>query len=120
MPFLQAGFNGRNYDTGIRGWTAHVRDQGQRFAPAELRQFVCGDYFWHGKRPRPFLSWGECVVLRSHPRIKLRYEYQTGLAYSDLATRKEEPAWEWVEERRRALEPRPPAPPKPEQLEIAL
>ncbi len=34
MPFLKAGFNGRNYDTGIRGFTHHV-DGPRKLKPAE-------------------------------------------------------------------------------------
>ena len=61
MPFLKAGFNGRNTKTGIRGWTRHVA--GKRFAPAELRRFDSGDYFWLGEH---FLAWGENIVLGTH------------------------------------------------------
>lgn len=58
MPFLQAGFNARHYDTGIRGWTR--RAAGGPFAPAMLIRFKCGDYAWPGDR---FLAWGDHVVL---------------------------------------------------------
>lgn len=86
MPFLQAGFNGRNYKTGIRAWTRHVR--GSSFAPAELRYFECGDFFWLGKN---FLSWGECVVIGTHWCFDLPHEftYEHGLAHCDLVTREE-------------------------------
>jgi hypothetical protein len=99
MPFLQAGFNARNFDTGIRGWTRHVR--GGKFAPAELRIFTpSNDYFWYGAR---FLSWGECVVLGTHHGFELAWEYQNGLAHCVLETREEVPAWQWVELRRARL-----------------
>lgn len=99
MPFLQAGFNARNRDTGIRGWTRHAR--GGTFAPAELRQFHRGqDFFWYGEH---FLTWGEFVVLGSHYGFELPWEYQNGLAHSDVETREEHPAWEWVEGRRAAM-----------------
>jgi hypothetical protein len=102
MPFLKAGFNPRNRDTGIRGWTRPAR--GGRFMPAELRSFECGDYFWldAGKKPR-FLAWGECVVLGSWYEFDLPWEYQNGLAHCVIDTREEVPAWEWVEARRRKL-----------------
>jgi len=105
MPFLQAGFNAANYKTGIRGWTRHVRDDKRRFAPAELRRFDCDDYFWFGERRdgTGFVSWGECVVLGSHWAFDLPWEYQNGLAHSDLETREEHPAWKWVEKRRAAM-----------------
>lgn len=64
MPFLKAGFNGRNTKTGIRGWTRHIA--GKRFAPAELRRFDSGDYFWLGEH---FLAWGENVVLGTRPEF---------------------------------------------------
>lgn len=80
MPFLRAGFNGRNVDTGIRGWTRPL--DGQRgFAPAELRRFKCGDFFWYGKR---FLAWGEQVVLGTWPAIELPLEHQIDLPQSRL------------------------------------
>lgn len=80
MPFLRAGFNAQNRDTGIRGWTRHV--DGNRFAPAELRQFRCGDFFWYGAR---FLAWGEQVVLGSRNELDLPWNAQYGLAQSRLA-----------------------------------
>lgn len=103
MPFLKAGFNARNTDTGIRGWTRHVR--GKQFAPAELRRWQCGDYFWIGERhgKGTFIVWGEFVVGGSHYGFDLAWEYQNGLAHSDIDTREETPAWGWVEERRRKL-----------------
>ena len=103
MPFLRAGFNARNRDTGIRGWTRHVN--GSQFAVAELHVFQCGDFFWYGERQKlgAFLVWGEQVVLGSHWIFDLPWEYQNGLAHSDLDTREEHPAWEWVEKRRRAM-----------------
>lgn len=57
MPFLRAGFNARNRDTGIRAWTRALR--GSTFAVGELRQFQCGDFFWYGDRPKlgAFLVW---------------------------------------------------------------
>lgn len=88
MPFLQAGFNGRNYRTGIKGWTRPAR--GGRFAPAELRLFECGDFFWYGAR---FLAWGEQVVLGSWG-IDLPWEHQHGLPRSDIETRRELGRWE--------------------------
>ena len=104
MPFLRAGFNHRNRDTGIRGWTRPAR--GGKFAAAELRQFVpSGDYFWLDAREKPrFLAWGEQVVLGSWYEFDLPWEYQNGLAHCDIETREEHPAWDWVEERQRALE----------------
>lgn len=105
MPFLKAGFNGRNRDSGVRGWTRHVRDPERRFAPAELRQFMpSGDYFWLDVRDPPrFIAWGECVVLGSWHEFDLPWDYQNGLAHCVIETREEVPAWEWVEERRRKL-----------------
>lgn len=99
MPFLRAGFNARNTDTGIRGWTRQAR--GGRFALAELRRFGCGDYFWYGAR---FLAWGEQVVLGTWRAFDLPWAYQNGLGHCDIATREEHKAWEWVEERQRELE----------------
>lgn len=100
MPFLKAGFNGANYKTGIKGWTRPER--GGKFAPAELRQFECGDYFWLGVR-HGFVAWGECVVLGSWYEFDLPWEYQNGLAHCVIETREEVPAWEWVEKRRRDM-----------------
>ena len=83
MPFLKAGFNGRNHDTGIRGFTCHVRSNRRKVAPAELRRFACGDYFWYGDRgpgKGGFIAWGECVVIASHEAFKRR----TGLPQSRL------------------------------------
>lgn len=118
MPFLRAGFNPGNWKTGIRGWTRPL--QGRRsFAPAELRRFDCGDYFWLGIKKPAFLAWGDYVVLGSWG-IDLAWEYQNGLAHSDIETRKEHPAWEWVEKRRRDMEPKPPRPPRPEQFAITF
>lgn len=103
MPFLKAGFNGRNRDTGIRGWTRSAR--GGPFKPAELRCFECGDYFWlDAGTPTRFLAWGECVVLGSHWGFDLPWEYQNGLAHCDIETREEHPAWQWAEERRAKME----------------
>jgi hypothetical protein len=99
MPFLQAGFNGRHFTTGIRGWTRHI-DGKSKFAPAELIRFEAGDYAWHGKR---FLSWGECVVLGSWA-ISLAWEYQNQLPQCDLVTREELVPWQWVVERRAKIE----------------
>lgn len=90
MPFLQAGFNASNRDTGIRGWTRHL--SGGQFAPAELRQFHRGqDFFWFGGRPGKghFLTWGEFVVLGSHYGFELADEYQYALPRCDLETRRE-------------------------------
>lgn len=84
MPFLKAGFNGRNYDTGIRGWTRH-RDGG-KFKPAELRMFACGDYFWYGAS---FLAWGESVVIGSHWGFDIPWEFQNALPRCDIDTRRE-------------------------------
>lgn len=83
MPFLRAGFNARSRDTGIRAWTRHV--EGRKFAPAELRQFSAGDYFWLDveKSPR-FLSWGEQVVIGTWREFDLADEYQFGLPMSKL------------------------------------
>jgi hypothetical protein len=93
MPFLRAGFNGRNFDTGIRGWTRPI-DGHRRFAPAELRMFACGDYFWYGIcRPR-FLAWGEACTLGSWHEFTLPWHCQEGLAHSDLDTREEHKAWD--------------------------
>lgn len=99
--FLQAGFNARNHDTGIRGWTRHVRGNRGGFAPAELRRFVCGDYFWYGAR---FVVWGEQCVLGTHHGFSLPWEYQERLPQCDLDTREEAEVWPWVEERRRKME----------------
>lgn len=93
MPFLKAGFNGRNYKTGIRGWTRPAR--GGKFAPAELRIFECGDFFWLGDR---FLAWGENVVLGSHWGFDLPWQYQEGLARCDLDTRREHAATKWSDD----------------------
>lgn len=98
MPFLRAGFNGRNFHTGIRAWTRPL--DGRKFAPAELRMFACGDFFWHGKG---FIAWGEQCVIGSHWGFDLPWEFQNGLAHSDLETKKEHPAWEWVEKRRATM-----------------
>jgi hypothetical protein len=97
--FLQAGFNGRNYRTGILGWTRHVRDPKRRFLPAQLRQFECGDYFWHGDHPDGggFMSWGEQVVLGSFYCFDLPHEwtYEPGLPHCDLDTREEHEGIDW-------------------------
>lgn len=87
MPFLRAGFNARNRDTGIRGWTRYIG--GGQFAAAELRVFRCGDYFWMGDHPKggTFLEWGEQVVLGSHWGFDLPYKWQDPLPKCDLATR---------------------------------
>lgn len=97
MPFLRAGFNARNFDTGIRAWTRHVR--GRIFAPAELRLFAHGgDYFWYG---RNFLSWGESVVIGTHWSFKLEHEhsYEHGLPHCDLDTREEHAGIDWSQYR---------------------
>ena len=100
MPFLKAGFNARNRDTGIRGWTRHVN--GRVFAPAELRVFLNGeDFFWFGERPKlgGFIVWGERVVLGSWG-IDLPAEHQWNLPQCDIETRRERGRWvrgEWVE-----------------------
>lgn len=106
MPFLKAGFNARNRDTRIRGWTRHVN--GGQFAAAELRRFRCGDLFWLGERIVKgellnFLVWGEQVVLGSHWGFDLPWEFQNGLAHSVIETREERPAWKWAEEMRAKL-----------------
>lgn len=80
MPFLRAGFNGKNRDTGIRGWTRPANGE-RRFEPAELRAFRCGDYFWYGRR---FLAWGEQCVLGTWRSFDLRWEWQYGLPQSRL------------------------------------
>lgn len=98
MPFLRAGFNGRHYATGIRGWTRHIR--GGRFAQARLICFEAGDLAWRGER---FLAWGEQCVLGSHWGFELPWEFQNGLAHCDIDTREEHPAWEWVEKRRAVM-----------------
>ena len=90
MPFLKAGFNARNTKTGIFGWTRHARGNRRGFAVAELRRFVCGDYFWLGIGQR-FLTWGECVVIGSRPEFYLPIRFQYGLAQCDVATRAERP-----------------------------
>lgn len=90
MPFLRAGFNARNRDTGVRGWTRHV--DGREFAAAELRRFQCGDFFWYGDRgpgKGGFLVWGEQVVLGSHYGFELPDEYQYALARCDIESRRE-------------------------------
>lgn len=103
MPFLRAGFNHRNRDTGIRGWTRPA--SGGRFMPAELRCFACGDFFWIDARAKPrFLAWGESCVLGSWYEFDLPWEYQRHLPACDLVTRAEAEVWPWVEERRRKLE----------------
>lgn len=99
MPFLRAGFNARNRDTGIRGWTRNAA--GGRFALAELRVFACGDFFWYGAR---FLAWGEQVVLGTWNDFELDWHYQHGLAHCVIDTREEVEAWGWAEERRTELE----------------
>jgi len=66
MPFLKAGFNARNFVTGIKGWTRPA--SGGRFQPAELRRFESGDYFWYGVR-RGFLARGEACVLGTWPEF---------------------------------------------------
>lgn len=87
MPFLKAGFNARNRDTGVRGWTRHAN--GREFAPAELRRFQCGDFFWLGDRPKlgSFLVWGELVVMGTHYGFDLPYEFQHALPKCDLESR---------------------------------
>lgn len=80
MPFLRAGFNARNRDTGIRGWTRPYGGR-SRFAPAELRLFTCGDFFWYGAR---FLAWGEQCALGSHWAFDLPSAWQYGLPKSRL------------------------------------
>lgn len=80
MPFLRAGFNARNFDTGIRGWTRPYNGSAS-FAPAELRMFACGDLFWYGAR---FLSWGEQVVLGTYRTFDLPWNWQHGLPQSKL------------------------------------
>lgn len=65
MPFLKAGFNARNRDTGIRAFTASTTAR-TGFKPAELRCFDCGDYFWLGVRKPSFLAWGENVVIGTY------------------------------------------------------
>ena len=77
--FLRAGFNARNHDTGIRGWTRHVR--GAKFARAELRRFSSGEYFWYGER---FLSWGDAIILGTHWSFDLPWEWQHGLPQCEL------------------------------------
>lgn len=99
MPFLQAGFNFRNRSTGIVGWTRHVR--GRHFALSRLIRFMpANDYAWYGQR---HLAWGDFIVLGTHWGFELPWEYQNGLGSCDIATRKETPAWEWAEERRRDM-----------------
>lgn len=104
--FLQAGFNGRNYRTGISGWTRHVRDEKRRFRPAQLREFECGDFFWTGKHPDGggFMAWGEEVVLGTHYGFELAWEYQNQLPQCDIETREELVPWPWAAEARRKLE----------------
>jgi hypothetical protein len=94
MPFLRAGFNGRHYSTGIRGWTRHI-DGKSKFAPASLICFEAGDYAWRGAR---FLAWGECVVLGSHYGFDLPHEctYEPGLPHCDLDTREEHEGIDWA------------------------
>lgn len=94
MPFMKAGFNGRNRDTGIRAWTRHVT--GRTFAPAELRRFQCGDLFWLGERmvkgeKRWFLVWGEEVVIGTWPEFKLPDEWQYGLPQSVIQSPERRP-----------------------------
>jgi hypothetical protein len=60
MPFLRAGFNPKNHDTGIRAATAPAGSR-RGYEPAELRRFACGDYFWYGEG---FIAWGECCVFK--------------------------------------------------------
>lgn len=79
MPFLRAGFNGRHYNTGVRGWTRPAG--GGRFKLAELIQFEGGDFAWHGKG---FLAWGENVVLGTRPEFSLPQEWQRDLPMSRL------------------------------------
>lgn len=67
VPFLQAGFNGRHYDTGICGATRHI--DGKRFAPARLICFEKGDYAWRGDH---FLAWGEQVVIGTWEGLAVR------------------------------------------------
>lgn len=63
MPFLRAGFNGRNRDTGIRGWTRPLA--GGKFALAELRLMHAGDLLWVGAGKHAFVAWGEACVFGS-------------------------------------------------------
>lgn len=95
MPFLQAGFNAGNFKTGIRAWTRHVR--GGTFAPAELRRFDCGDYFWLGLRRHAFLVWGEFVVIGTRREFDLKHEwsYEPGLPHCDIDTREEHAGIDW-------------------------
>lgn len=84
MPFLQAGFNARHRDTGIRGWTRPLN--GGRFDPAELIAFACGDYAWHVRRGNSghgVIAWGEQAVLGSYG-IELAEEHQAGLPMSKM------------------------------------
>jgi hypothetical protein len=101
MPFLQAGFNAHNTKTGIRGWTRNAAGNRHGFAPAELRRFDCGDYFWLGDGPRgAFLRWGEQIVLGSWYEFTLPHEHQWNLPQCDLDTRRERGRWvrgEWVD-----------------------
>ncbi len=101
MPFLRAGFNPRNRGTGIRAWTRNVHDPKIKFALAELRVHACGDMFWRGVAVN-FWEWGEQCVIGTWG-FSLCWEFQNGLAHSDVETRKESPAWEWVEKRRASI-----------------
>lgn len=84
MPFLRAGFNPRNHDTGIRAMTSG----GRRFKPAELREFASGDLFWYGDG---FLAWGlNVVAFRSYVRLQGTWQ---GLPCCHLDTRAEDKTW---------------------------
>ena len=67
MPFLRAGFNARNRKTRIRAITRPAEGLARQ-APAELRQFECGDYFWFGQK---FLAWGESCRFMTWPGLGL-------------------------------------------------
>lgn len=72
MPFLQAGFNYRHRETGIRAWTRPLKPS-RPFAPAELIRFVpSGELGWLHLADRPlFLAWGDYCVFGTWPEIDL-------------------------------------------------
>jgi len=87
--FLQAGFNYRHRDTGIRAFTAHVRAR-RGWAPARLIVFTPkahhpGDLAWVHNADKPrFLVWGEQCNFRTHAALRLHPLLEWQLESSDL------------------------------------
>lgn len=85
--FLRAGFNFRHRQTGIVGWTRHVRDERRRYAVAHLIVMRSGDMAWLGAGDS-FLVWGDQVVFGTWPEFDLPREWQDGLPQSPYPTPK--------------------------------